>query len=164
MALEEAANRALGTEAEGMRRSSPGSESAYRLNLAEGFLNEARQDLGIARWRSCVDNSQLAVENAGKAVLALLGPLGRTHNPAVLLRKALEEGRFPAEVRARVERITECARLLGPDIHAQSDYGDEAAWKTPWELFSEADAKQALALADEAVHLAREVVGGSGSG
>ncbi|MDR7523660.1 MAG: hypothetical protein QN168_14500 [Armatimonadota bacterium] len=107
-----------------------------------------------------MDNNQLAVENARKAALAMLGPLGRTHNPAVLLRKALEEGRFPAEVRARVERITECARLLGPDIHAQSDYGAEAAWKTPWELFSEADAKQALALADEAVHLAREVVGG----
>jgi HEPN domain-containing protein len=146
-----------------MRRSSAGSESEYRLSLAEGFLDEARQDLGLARWRSCVDNSQLAVENAGKAALALLGPLGRTHNPSVLLRKALEEGRFPAEVRARVERITECARLLGPDIHAQSDYGDEAAWKTPWELFSEADAGQALALADEAVRLAREVVKGSGT-
>jgi HEPN domain-containing protein len=164
VALEETADRALGAEVEGMRRTPPGSEAEYRLKLAEGFLEEARQDLNLERWRSCVDNSQLAVENAGKAVLALLGPLGRTHNPAVLLRNGLQEGRFPAEVRARIERITECARLLGPDIHAQSDYGDEAAWKTPWELFSEADARQALALADEAVHLAREVVGGGGSG
>jgi HEPN domain-containing protein len=83
-----------------MTRTRPGSEAEYRLNLAEGFLGEALQDLGLERWRSCVDNSQLAVEDAGKAVLALLGPLGRTRNPAVLLRKALEEGRFPAEVRA----------------------------------------------------------------
>lgn len=163
MALEEAAGRALGAEVEGMRQTPPGSEAEYRLNLAEGFLEEARQDLGLGRWRSCVDNSQLAVENAGKAALALLGPLGRTHNPAVLLRKALDEGRFREDARAQVERITECARLLGPDIHAQSDYGDEAGWKTPWELFSEADARQALALADEAVRLARALVGRGGS-
>ncbi len=160
--MEETAGRAVGAEAEAMRWTPPGSEAEYRLNLAEGFLVEARQDLHLERWRSCVDNSQLAVENAAKATLALLGPLGRTHNPAVLLRKALQEGRFLQGVRAQVERITECARLLGPDIHAQSDYGDEAGWKTPWELFSEADAKQALGLADEAVRLARELVGGGG--
>ena len=41
----------------------------YRLALANGFLQEARQDSELARWRSCVDNSQLAVENAGKALL-----------------------------------------------------------------------------------------------
>jgi HEPN domain-containing protein len=44
----------------------------YRLKLAQGFLNEARQDVGLGRWRSAVDNAQLAVENAAKAVLALL--------------------------------------------------------------------------------------------
>jgi len=60
----------------------------YRLKLAQGFLNEARQDVGLERWRSAVDNAQLAVENAAKAVLALLGPVGRTHNPAVHLRQA----------------------------------------------------------------------------
>lgn len=57
-----------------------GNRSAeYRLKLAQGFLNEARQDVGLGRWRSAVDNAQLAVENAAKAVLALLGPVGRTH-------------------------------------------------------------------------------------
>lgn len=61
----------------------------YRLRLADGFLSEARQDIGFQRWRSCVDNAQLAVENAAKVLLALLGPVGRTHNPAALLREAL---------------------------------------------------------------------------
>jgi len=96
-------------------------ESKYRLRLAEGFLEEARQDIASQRWRSCVDNSQLAVENAAKAVLALLGPVGRTHNPAVLLRQALDDGRFPKSVCQMVERLAECAELLGPDFHAQSD-------------------------------------------
>lgn len=34
----------------------------YRLKLAEGFLQEAQQDLNINRWRSYVDNAQLTVE------------------------------------------------------------------------------------------------------
>jgi len=69
-------------------------EVAYRLRLAAGFLSEARQDCGSTRWRSCVDNSQLAVENAAKALLAIFGPVGRTHRPAVFLREALTEGDF----------------------------------------------------------------------
>lgn len=47
-------------------------DAAYRLRVAQGFLEEARQDIELGRWR----NSQLAVENAAKAVLALLGPVG----------------------------------------------------------------------------------------
>lgn len=135
-------------------------EVRYRLRLAEGFFAEACQDVDLHRWRSCMDNSQLAVENAAKAVLALLGPVGRTHNPAVLLREAIKDQRFPESVRAHVERIAECAELLGTDIHIQSDYGDEAGGRTPWELFDEADAKQAFGLADEAAHLARQMAQG----
>ncbi|MBI2875330.1 MAG: HEPN domain-containing protein [Candidatus Tectomicrobia bacterium] len=132
-------------------------EARYRLRLAEGFLEEARQDMGLKRWRSCVDNSQLAVENAAKAVLTLLGPVGRTHNPAILLRKALEENRFPQEVHPQVERLAECAKFLGPDVHIESDYGDETGWRTPWELFDEADAQQALSLSEDAVLLAKQL-------
>ena len=65
---------------------------AYRFGLANGFLNEAEQDMQLARWRSCVDNSQLAVENAGKAALFLFGVAPKSHEPArqitVLLRQA----------------------------------------------------------------------------
>lgn len=136
----------------------PPEEARYRLRLAEGFLQEGRQDLALRRWRSCVDNSQLAAENAAKFALALLGPVGRTHNPAVLLRQALARGEF-APVRLQVERLAECAELLGPDIHIQSDYGDEAAGQTPWDLFDESDAHQALALAEDAVRLASELAG-----
>ena len=134
-------------------------EAGYRLRLAEGFLQEARQDMELNRWRSCVDNSQLAAENGAKVLLAMLGPLGRTHNPAFLLRNALLENRFPQDLVAQVERVAECAALLGPDVHIESDYGDEAAWRTPWELFEETDARQALGLAENAVRLAKEIAG-----
>ena len=46
----------------------------FRLRLADGFLGEARDDVTRARWRSCVDNAQLAVENAVKAVIARFVP------------------------------------------------------------------------------------------
>jgi len=54
----------------------------YRLKLSEGFLKEAEQDFSLKRWRSCVGNAQLSVENAGKAVLMLFGVSPKTHEPA----------------------------------------------------------------------------------
>ena len=128
-------------------------EARYRLRLAEGFMEEAGQDVALQRWRSCVDNSQLATENAAKAVLALLGPVGRTHDPATQLRQALERGECPDSTRGNIERLAECAELLGSDVHIQSDYGDEAVGQTPWELFDESAARQALSLAGEALRL-----------
>ena len=136
----------------------PTDECRYRLRLADGFLREARQDLQLERWRSCVDNSQLAVENAAKAVLALLAPVARTHHPAPLLREAISENRFPREAQAAVERIAECAELLGPDVYIESDYGDEASWRTPWELFGENDALSALQLSEDAVQMAHRLI------
>ncbi|MEW6233457.1 MAG: HEPN domain-containing protein [Chloroflexota bacterium] len=135
-------------------------ETRYRLRLADGFLQEAHEDIALRRWRSCVDNSQLATENAAKSVLALLGPVGRTHNPAVILRQAVERGDYPDFIHQKVERLAECAELLGPDVHVQSDYGDEAGGQTPWELFDQDAAQQALHLAEEAVLLSKEVFGG----
>ncbi len=133
-------------------------EARYRQRLAEGFLGEARLDVDLKRWRSCIDNSQLAVENAAKVALALLGPVGRTHHPAVLLREALADARFLQEAVSLVEQIAQHAELLGPDIHVQSDYGDETAWQTPWDLFDETDARAALQSAEEAVRLMHQLI------
>jgi HEPN domain-containing protein len=133
-------------------------EVTYRMRLADGFLAEARQDLELERWRSCVDNSQLAVENAAKAVLALLGPVGKPHNPAGLLRRAVEDHRFPQEIAAQVTELAQSAEILGHDVHMDTDYGSEANWRTPWELFGESDAQQSISIAENAVILAGEIV------
>lgn len=137
-----------------------GEETSFRLRLAEGFIAEARQDIYLERWRSCMDNAQLAVENAAKTVLALQGPVGRTHSPAALLRDGLINRLFPEVVHKQIEDIAKCAELLGANVHIASDYGDEASWRTPWELFDEADARQALGLAEKAITLARKVIEG----
>jgi len=134
------------------------AEVGYRLRLAQGFLGESRQDMTLSRWRSVVDNAQLAVENATKAVLALVAPVGRTHNPAPLLRQTLDDGRFGEPNQAAVERLAECAELLGFDVHIQTDYGDEFRGLTPWEIFDADEAREALAMAEEAVSLAQTIV------
>ena len=116
------------------------------------------EDFSLKRWRACVDNSQLATENAAKGALALLGPVGRTHNPAGLLRSALEKGDYPAKVREHTDLLVECAELLGHDIHVQSDYGDEVGGRTPRELFDEEAAQQALNLAEKAINLVNKII------
>ena len=54
----------------------------YRLKLAKGFLKEAQEDFQLERWRSCVANAQLSVENSGKAILMAFGVSPKTHEQA----------------------------------------------------------------------------------
>jgi HEPN domain-containing protein len=132
------------------------TDAKYRFRVAQGFLEESRQDVALTRWRSAVDSAQLATENAAKAVLALVGPVGRTHQPALLLRQALQI--FSPSYQQYVERLSEQAEMLGFDVHVQTDYGDEMEGVTPWELFNEDDARSALAIAEEAVRLAQLII------
>ena len=132
---------------------------AYRLRLAEGFLQEAEQDLPLSRWRSCVDNARLAVENAVKAVVARYGPVPRTHDITRLLDRVLSAAVMNSAVQENLSLLKHLAEQLGYAEHIRSDYG-EATCKTPWELFDQADAQQAVSVARQAVVLAREIVGG----
>lgn len=86
----------------------------------------------------------LAAENAAKGVLALVAPVGATHDPAVLLRRVLSSGAYPSSLEARVMRMAKCAVKLGWGVHVETDYGDYGTMQTPWELFGEADARGTL--------------------
>jgi HEPN domain-containing protein len=130
----------------------------YRLKVAQGFLEESSQDVQLGRWRSAVDNAQLAVENSAKSVLSLVAPVGKTHNPAPQLRENLSKVHFPADIAEKVKRLAECAEQLGFDVHIQTDYGDETGRLTPWDLFDEKDARQAQSLAKETVDLAETII------
>jgi HEPN domain-containing protein len=130
------------------------SDAEYRLRLARGFLTEAEEDLQSSRWRSCVDNAQLAVENAAKSAIARFGPVPRSHDTSAVLNEHLQQGSVPPELRDSVERLRELSGQLGFEEHVRSDYGDEARGITPWELFQETDAGRAIAIARRAVDLA----------
>lgn len=133
-------------------------DALYRLQLAQGLLQEAQGSFAARLWRSCVDNSQLATENAAKAVLALVGPVGRTHSPDVPLGQAIAEGRFQVSALPAAQRLSELAQQLGWQVHSAAAYGDEMARRTPWELFDEPYARNAVAMAEEALALARQLV------
>lgn len=106
-------------------------DAEYRLRLAQGFLTEAEEDLRLSRWRSCVDNSQLAVENAAKSVIARFSPIPRSHDVAAVLAEHLEQGLIPAALRGNVEALKDLSQELGFEEHVRSDYGEEGRGITP---------------------------------
>ncbi len=133
-------------------------DARYRLRMGEGFLTEAMQDVTLARWRSCVDSSQLSVENAAKFVLALLGPVGRTHWVADFLRRAVHDHRFSPSFISAATCLANLADKLAWDIQVASDYGDEIGRRTPWDFFDQDATQEALRVAEEAVAIGRRLV------
>lgn len=117
---------------------------SFRLNLARGFLKEAEQDLTLHRWRSCVDNSQLSVENSGKAALSLFGILPKTHEPVRQVAALLRNETLPSVIRQLLEHILPDLLSFGQREHILTDYGDEETLTLPWDLFTQQSASDAL--------------------
>jgi HEPN domain-containing protein len=122
-------------------------EVAYRLALAQGFLTESEQDFDLARWRSCVDNAQLTVENAGKTILATFGVTPKTHDPAKQVAALLRNQSLREDIREQMHRLLPELLALGTSEHFLTDYGDEATYTLPWDLFTQESAVDALATA-----------------
>ncbi|MGQ9656007.1 MAG: HEPN domain-containing protein [Thermodesulfobacteriota bacterium] len=133
-------------------------ELEFRLALAAGFLQEAEQDIGLQRWRSCVDNAQLAAENAGEAVLALFGIPPKTHEPAKEMAALLRKSELPADVQGMVGEMLPDLLTLGRAEHLMTDYGDETTYTLPWEIFTGESAREALEKARRALSSARGII------
>jgi HEPN domain-containing protein len=127
---------------------------AFRIALAEGFLVEAEQDFTLQRWRSCVDNAQLVVENSGKAALALFGIAPKTHDPAHQIASILREQTLPPHVSDLLHVMLPDLLVMGAKTHFLTDYGDEASYTLPWDLFTQATAEDALRSARQLVQTA----------
>jgi len=137
-----------------------GDQIQYRLELADGFLNEVRQDIELKRFRSCVDNAQLSIENSVKAVLAVFGPVGKTHDPWLELRDLLkEESVIRSGLREAANELAELAAKFGTKEHFLTDYGDESRFLSPWKLFDEEDAQEARETAERCFVLSKEIAG-----
>jgi HEPN domain-containing protein len=132
-------------------------DAEYRFGLARGFLAEAEQDSTLKRWRSCVDNSQLSLENSGKAALVLFGLSPKTHDPARDLAEVLRTGVLSEELRRRAEALVVDLLALGPAEHFLTDYGDEPARVLPWELFTQESAEKALTAARNGLSRAEDL-------
>lgn len=130
----------------------------YRLKLASGFLEEAEQDFELERWRSCVSNGQLSVENSGKAILMIFGVSPKTHDPARHLAALVATGKVPAPLLPKIKEILPDLITLGFDQHVLTDYGDESSYALPWDIFDQESATMALHTAKEARSLADQIV------
>jgi len=136
----------------------PREDADYRIVLAEEALVLARRDFGLQSWPTCLDFSQQTVENAAKAVLAVFGPHPPTHGPGDLLRQRVRRSLFPQGAVADVLRLASLSDAYGPDVHMRVRYGDEMNRIPPSLLFSEGSGRDALAAAEEALRLAKELL------
>lgn len=133
-------------------------EVAFRLALAEGFMREANEDMALKRWRSCVDNAQLPIENGGKAVLAMFGVAAKTHDPAHQLAAILHSQNLPPEVQEAIQVLLPVLLALGAAEHFLTDFGDERTYTLPWDLFTQESATEALSAAQQSHQLAKEAI------
>ncbi len=132
-------------------------DADFRLELAAGVLREAEEDLRISRWRSCVDNAQMSVENSAKAVIAMRGPVPRVHQLESALDKFAKDAIFKS-LRKEIAILQEITKKLGFEEHIRTDYGDESQYRTPWELFDRESAAEALDLARKAQDTAKKIL------
>jgi HEPN domain-containing protein len=130
----------------------PISEIGYRLKLAERYLMEAEDAYGRGDFRGTVSSSQLAAENAAKAVIAVYRIPSWSHDPSHELREIASQ--IPQNLKPQLEELAEIAGLLAPE-HGRAVYGEPTKGLTPWEIYSENYAKLALQRAERAVELAR---------
>ncbi len=136
----------------------PRDDADYRIALAEASLAAAHVNFGTQLWPTCVDHCQQTVENAAKAVLATFGPHPPTHGPGTLLLQRAQHGHFPLSLFPTVQRLAELSGDYGTDVHMRVRYGDETNRVLPSRLFDEGSARDALAAAEEALRLAKDLL------
>ena len=133
----------------------PLSEVRYRVRLAERYLADAEDAYRRGDFRGAVAASQLAAENAAKAVVAVYRIPSWTHDLSHELREVAEQ--MPPSARALAEELASIAELLAPE-HDRATYGEPARGLTPWEIYGKGDAEAALQRARRAVELAGAIL------
>jgi HEPN domain-containing protein len=131
----------------------------YRLQLAQGYLQEAEENYAQQRWRACFSCSILVIENAGIAILMLFGVSPMTHQPGRHLSQLISEGTVTNEAIALIQQLLPELDKYDSDEKMLAKYGDESTYRLPWELFGEEESRVALEAARKCMRLSREMVG-----
>ena len=133
----------------------PKTEIGYRVKLAERYLADAENAYERGDLRGTVAASQLAAENAAKAVIAVYRIPSWSHDPSHELREVAEQ--MPPGAKALAEELASIAELLAPE-HGRATYGEPTRGLTPWEMYGREDAEKALQRARRAVELANAIL------
>jgi len=126
------------------------------LRDAEERIEEAERLLKRGRFNMVVREAPESVELLLKGALRYVGvEPSRLHDvSAVLLR---EKERFPTFFKDNLETLAETSRLLARE-RGRSFYGDEDRGIPPSELYSEAEATEALKKAKFVLNLCRKLI------
>jgi len=133
----------------------PSAEAEYRFKLSSEYLKRAEKFLRTGDYRESVEASQLSVENAAKAVIALRRIPSWSHDPSDELMEVAEE--LPMELRGLAEELALLAHELAPE-HGLATYGRLTEGLTPWDLYDEARACEALRKARRAHELMKQIL------
>ncbi len=99
----------------------------------------------------------MAAENAGKAVIAMRGPVPKVHELHKALSRLLKNVRLSG-LSKDFTALSEITEKLRFEEHIRTDYGDESQYRTPWEIFDRESAEEALSLARRAQDMARRII------
>ena len=80
------------------------------------------------------------------------------HNPARELAAILRKQDLPEAIQDIIRRLLPDLVTLGSAEHFLTDYGDEATYTLPWELFTKDSASDALESARRSVEAAKEAI------
>ena len=131
----------------------PREEVLYRFNLAIEQLETAIKRFSIEDWAGVVQASQLAAENAAKAIIAHFHLPSWTHDPSGELRIISSE--IPDRFREDIDELIEIVSTLAPE-HGRTSYGIPSERLTPRRLYDRNKAEKALNMARKAVAISQK--------
>lgn len=140
-----------------MGEMTPLEDAKYRMKLAREHMEDGVFEFDHGRWSKAALSAQLSVENSAKAVIALFGPLAKTHDLAGTLLE-LRLSTTTDEQKRLIERMAELTEKFGVKEHVLTSYGDEVALKTPREIYDQSKAKRTLEMAQAALEMALNMI------
>lgn len=133
----------------------PLSEVKYRYKLAAEQLERAERLLSLKDWVGTVLNSQLAVENFTKAVIAVFAVPTWGHDPSNQLKSLIKK--LPSKLAEEAKELTVMAREMAPE-HGRASYGEPTSGLTPSDIYKEYHASNALEKAKKARMIAEKIL------
>lgn len=137
-------------------RFNPRNESSYRAKLATRYLAEAEEAFNRGNYRGVVASSQLSAENSAKAVIALFRMPSWSHDPSYELLEV--SSMLSSDLRKLAEELAEITRQLAPE-HGRATYGEPLRGLTPWDIYDEESASEALSKARRAKEIMKVILG-----
>jgi len=136
-------------------RFDPTREIEYRAQLASEYLEDAEERFRSNDFKGCVQYSQLAAENAAKAVIGTRRTPSWGHDPSSELLEVA--GELESEQQGNATRLAQISSQLAPE-HGRTTYGEPERFVTPRMLYDLQAADRAIKFAREAVAIMNQMI------